>query len=124
MELNYGYTNDRIFNDAIHRVSLVFSLGKKSNLGHDRPRRPKKTMSRTKRTGATDIARAMSKKVVVTAKVLNVRTGPGTKYRKIAKVKYGQKFLAFEKRGNWRKIKLGNGQMGWVHIKYIREIKN
>jgi len=84
----------------------------------------KKTMSRTKRTGATDIARAMSKKVVVTAKVLNVRTGPGTKYRKMAKVKYGQKFLAFEKRGNWRKIKLGNGQVGWVHIKYIREIKN
>ena len=123
MELNYGYTNDRIFNDAIHRVSLVFSFGKKSNLGHDRPRRSKKTISRTKRIGASDIARTTSKKVVVTARVLNVRTGPGTKYRKMAKVKYGQKFQAFERRGNWRKIKLGNAQMGWVHIKYIQEIK-
>jgi len=123
MELNYGYTNDRIFNDTIHRVSLVFSLGKKSSLGHDRPRRSRKTKSRTKRTGATDIARTTSKKVVVTARVLNVRTGPGTKYRKMAKVKSGQTFQSFERRGNWRKIMLGNGQMGWVHIKYIREIK-
>jgi uncharacterized protein YgiM (DUF1202 family) len=42
----------------------------------------------------------------------------------MTKVKYGQKFQAFERRGNWRKIQLGKGQMGWVHIKYLREIKN
>ena len=123
MELNYGYTNDRIFNDAIHRVSLIFSLGKKSNFGYGKAKRSKKTKSRTNRPGSSDIARTTGRKIVITVKVLNVRTGPGTKYRKMAKIKYGQQFQGFERRGNWRKIKLGNGQMGWVHIKYIREIR-
>lgn len=123
MEVNYSYTNDRIFNDAIHRVSLVFSLEKKSNIGYDRPKRSKRPKSGKKPIVTTDLQRTASKKVVVTARVLNVRTGPGIKYRKIAKIRYGQKFQAFERRGNWRKIKLGNGQMGWVHIKYIKEKK-
>ncbi len=122
MELNYGYTNDRIFNDVIHRVSLVFSLGEKSNMRYGRPNRSK-TKSRAKRPSVSDLVRTTGKKIIITAKVLNVRTGPGTKYRKMAQIKYGQKFQGFERRGNWRKIKLGNGQMGWVHVKYIREVK-
>lgn len=120
LELNYGYSNDRIFNDAVHRVSLVFSLEKKSKLGYDRPKR---TPGKRYTSRSVDIVRVSRGKVAVTARALNVRTGPGTKYRKIAQVRQGQKFEAYERKGNWRKIRLNKRQMGWVHVKYIRQLK-
>ncbi|MFQ5675569.1 MAG: PorV/PorQ family protein [bacterium] len=123
LELNYGYSNDRIFNDAIHRVSLVFSLEKKSRVGYNRPRSKRAPRPRSAESPTRDFTTQSGIKIVVTARLLNVRTGPGTKYRKIGQVKRGEKFDAFERRGNWRKIRINQRQMGWVHIKYIKEVK-
>lgn len=118
LELSYAYSNDRVFNDAIHRVSLVFSSARPArrfnasrgrtlagNEWNDRPANP---------------ANPKQNKIVVKAKVLNVRTGPGTKYPKMAKIYRAQEFRALEKRGNWQKIELSDGAEGWVHQSYIK----
>lgn len=117
LELNYAYSNDRIFNEAVHRLSVVFSFGV-----HEPRYRGNgagailKNTPRFRKADHIDLGEI----IVVKAKVLNVRSGPGTKYRKVAKVFRGEKLKAFEAEGQWRRIKLRNGKKGWVHNKYVR----
>lgn len=62
----------------------------------------------------------------VTAESLNVRSGPGTNYSTIGSVVKGQKFVPFETElnGAWGKIKLPNGRVGWVSMRYMKSMDN
>lgn len=59
-----------------------------------------------------------------TASRLNLRTGPGTGYGIVAKIKRGTGCTVLSSSGNWRKVKTFNGQVGWVSANYLsREAK-
>lgn len=45
----------------------------------------------------------------------NVRSGPATTESVIGKVKAGEKFDQINKSGEWCKVKLSDGKVGWVH---------
>lgn len=51
---------------------------------------------------------------IVKAKVANIRSGPGTKYRVLGKAKYGELLRTEGKRGSWAKVRHENGVKGWV----------
>ena len=51
----------------------------------------------------------------ITASELNVRSGPGTKYKKTGTVKKGDKVTIYEKSGNW-----GRTKDGWISLKYVK----
>ncbi|MFQ6112925.1 MAG: SH3 domain-containing protein, partial [bacterium] len=127
LELNYGYSNDRIVGEPVHRVSLVFSFGSNSSRVFRRGDKRKPLHVRDSDNQDEKAYKDLEKGrfyVMVTARVLNVRSGAGTKYRKVAKIFKGQKFEALEKRGSWRKIKLKNGKKGWVHGNYVRIVRS
>ena len=52
---------------------------------------------------------------------LNVRSGPGTEYKKVTQVKKGEAFTITEISGNWGKLKSGKG---WINIssKYCKRM--
>lgn len=49
---------------------------------------------------------------------LNVRTGPGTEYKKIVVLKRFQEVQIIETKGDWAKINY-EGQVGWASMKYL-----
>ena len=61
-----------------------------------------------------------SKTGTVTTNSLNVRSGAGTKYSKVASVSKGTKVTITETKNNWHKIKMSNGKTGWVSADYIK----
>lgn len=54
-----------------------------------------------------------------TASTLNMRSGPGTEYAVVAKVKRGTGCTILETAGNWRRIKTFKGTVGWVSANYL-----
>ncbi len=129
LEFNYSYTNDRIFNDAVHQISLVFSFGSPSssrvNATAARPGpaptpRPKFDAPDPPKPKTTYTVKKKSRSLLVTAALLNVRSGPGTKFRKIAQVRIKQKFGVIAEDGMWIKIKLKTGKFGWLNREYVR----
>ncbi len=50
---------------------------------------------------------------------LNVRTGPGTSYGIVTKLKAGTEVLIIGQNGDWWQIRLSGGKAGWVHEKYV-----
>ena len=60
-----------------------------------------------------------SKTGTVTATSLNVRSGAGTNYSKVASLKKGSKVTIIETKNNWHKIKMSNGKTGWASAEYI-----
>lgn len=62
------------------------------------------------------------KTVEITVDSLNVRSGAGTTYSKIGSVKKGDKLTYMETKstsdGNWYKVKLSDGTIGWISAKY------
>jgi len=69
-----------------------------------------------------------SYKVLATA---NLRSGPGTKYKKTATLKAGAKVTATTKKPvkikgtpwSWIQIKTANGTVGWVSTGYLKAVK-
>jgi len=118
LQLNYGYSNDRIMNDAIHRISVLFAFGSKSKYIPYQGARPSYRSPKK----SAQVTKTESLYAVVTAAVLNVREGPGIQADKISQIKRGQRFKAFDKKGNWQAIQLNDGRIGWVHRDYI-EVK-
>ena len=55
---------------------------------------------------------------------LRVRQGPGTNYPEIAKVNSGEKFAVLEEKDGWFKIRLEEGQEGWVSSQYAQKEEN
>ena len=58
--------------------------------------------------------------IKVTGNRLNVRSGPGTSYSRIAQVERGDKLTAIgrNRKGDWIKVKLPTGKIGWVAAQY------
>ena len=54
-----------------------------------------------------------------TASTLNMRSGPGTSYKVIAKLKKGTGCTILKSSGNWRKVKTLKGKIGWVSRTYL-----
>ena len=47
-------------------------------------------------------------------KKVNIRSGPGTKFRIVGKAYYGVVFETLEQRNGWAKIKHETGLVGWI----------
>lgn len=52
--------------------------------------------------------------MIVNAKVVNIRSGPGEKYRIIGQANYGVVFRTLEKTKTWVKVRHENGKTGWI----------
>lgn len=63
--------------------------------------------------------KTIAEKLYATVGNLHVRTGKGTKYKSIAVVKKGYAFTKIQKYGNWTKVKMANGKVGYVSSKYL-----
>ena len=50
---------------------------------------------------------------------LNLRTGPGVHYGKITHLPEGYRVEVLKTSGGWGKVKLPNGQKGWVSMKFL-----
>ncbi|ASN68294.1 putative peptidoglycan-binding LysM protein [uncultured Caudovirales phage] len=57
--------------------------------------------------------------IVITADVLNVRSGPGTNYPIIGSVKNGQSYKIGRIQGNWADIYWGDSG-GWISLDYVK----
>lgn len=118
IEVDYGYGLDPVANDQIHRLSVLLSFGQNGVrtptphppggviYGQDTPKKP---------------APAGKAKVVVLAELLNVRSGPGIGYGKIAQIEKGESFRLLECHGKWKKIRLSGDKVGWVNGKYVSQ---
>ncbi len=49
----------------------------------------------------------------------NIRSGPGYDYSVITTVQKGDKLIIMEQSGEWVKVRLGNGQEGWISSKVL-----
>jgi SH3-like domain-containing protein len=52
--------------------------------------------------------------LIVKRNRINIRGGPGTRYRVVGQANYGVVFRTLERRSGWVKIKHENGMSGWV----------
>ena len=52
--------------------------------------------------------------MIVKKKRVNIRSGPGSKYKLIGKANYGVVFKTLEQRRGWAKVRHENGLTGWV----------
>ena len=53
---------------------------------------------------------------------LAVRTGPGSNYRMIGKLRNGDVVTVISFRGKWRGVELRNGSFGWVHSNWLSDL--
>lgn len=68
-----------------------------------------------------NVSNTTSPKVkVVTATVLNIRSGAGTNYSIVTKVNKGDKLTILESRNGWSKVKTANGKTGWASNDYLK----
>lgn len=63
-------------------------------------------------SGETDSA--LGKTVTISEDIVNVRSGPGTSYSIVTKVKKGDSFQVLDQGGDWYRIALNNKETGWV----------
>lgn len=62
-------------------------------------------------------------KVKVTASVLNIRKGAGTKYKKVGSIKDKGVYTIIEVKGNWGKLKSSTAKSPrWIHLGYTKEL--
>ncbi len=52
--------------------------------------------------------------MIVKKKKINIRSGPGTKFKLVGKAEYGVVFATLEQKPGWAKVKHENGLQGWV----------
>lgn len=55
--------------------------------------------------------------------VVNVRAGPGTDYDVVATPAGGHLLLRMDRFNEWHRVRLGGGQLGWIHESLVRELK-
>lgn len=51
---------------------------------------------------------------------VNVRSGPGTNYKKLGKLRRGQTVAVWSVKGKWAEITWTGNQKGYVHTDYLR----
>jgi SH3-like domain-containing protein len=52
--------------------------------------------------------------MIVKKKLVNIRSGPGAKYKLIGKANYGVVFKTLEQKPGWAKLQHENGLIGWI----------
>ncbi|WP_088040801.1 SH3 domain-containing protein [Bacillus sp. EAC] len=72
---------------------------------------------------STNIVEASTIKGIVTASVLNIRSGPNTSYKIVGTVKKGNTVYITNTKIGWYKISSGS-KSGWVSSKYIKKTLN
>lgn len=95
----YSDTNDKAWKEFKARLD-----GEKENIN-------KKNTSTTKNK--------LPYKVKITANVLNVRNGAGTKYKINTQVKKGEVYTIVEEKSGWGKLK---SAAGWISLEYVKKI--
>ncbi len=50
---------------------------------------------------------------------INVRSGPGTKYKIVAKAYYGVVFKTLEQKQGWAKVEHDSGTVGWIKRSFL-----
>ncbi|MBO8138122.1 MAG: SH3 domain-containing protein [Desulfotomaculum sp.] len=65
------------------------------------------------------------KEVVITATDVNVRSGPGISYQVLGMVNEGERYQWLAGSGQWYKVKLPNGEEGWIAgwLAKVEEVK-
>lgn len=72
-------------------------------------------------SGGASISGKTEAKVVGATSGLNVRSGPGSNYEKIASIENGSTIVILENTGTgWYKIDYGNGKTGYASVDYIQ----
>ncbi len=56
---------------------------------------------------------------IVKANVANIRSGPGTKYRVVARANRGDLLRTQSKKAGWVKVQQPDGQLGWISKKLV-----
>ncbi len=71
----------------------------------------------------SDLGRISGAKAIVNAGMLNVRSGAGTAFGRLATVSRGSLLQVLSRQGNWLQVKLPDGRNGWVAAQHttIRE---
>jgi hypothetical protein len=93
-------------------------VGPVSNVGES-------ALSWAKRFNYVDLIELIEKNLieeVVITKSGNVRKGFGTEFGIIGKVTDGQEFLVINKSGDWNKIALSDGSIGWINNSIVKEV--
>lgn len=57
---------------------------------------------------------------IVTASVLNVRSGPGINYSVLTTVNRGARVTILGSKNGWYNVKLSNGRVAWVSMSYVK----
>ena len=93
--------------------------GKFSYIAEEVNKRLKPTTTTTNNSTATNNKKFNPYLVKITAKTLNVRKGPGTKYAIATVVKKNEVYTIVDKDGNWGKLKSG---AGWISLSYTKKV--
>lgn len=56
---------------------------------------------------------------IVKGQDVNMRSGPGTRYRVVGKAQYGEVMKTLERRSGWAKVRNADGLTGWVSRKLL-----
>jgi hypothetical protein len=124
LELNYAYIDEQIWDEPGHRFSLVVTFGARKEY---RPGPVQKSDYKVRTRTPEPPPEQHSKKpqqpvLEVTAVRLNVRSGPGIGHDVLQQVNRGERYPSYESSGSWIRIRLQNGNSGWVHTKYVRQV--
>lgn len=52
--------------------------------------------------------------MVITARTANMRSGPGTKFKRVATLEQHEVVRTVKKSGRWAQVRRENGQQGWI----------
>lgn len=75
-------------------------------------------------SGHYPVAVAIGDEVRIKAEFLNVRSGPGTRYRAVSKLYRGEIVEVGGIDGEWYYVRLPNGQYGWIMREHARLYKS
>ncbi len=110
VQIDYSFSRDVLIPTPVHRIAVSFTL--------PGSRRPVRTVEKPvlKKTPPRRWAE-------ITASKLNVRAGPGIKYKVVLHVWKGERYKLIFAGSEWCKIQISPQRYGWVHRKYIRFVE-
>ncbi|MBT9440051.1 MAG: SH3 domain-containing protein [Desulfobacterales bacterium] len=65
---------------------------------------------------------ALAERLTATSSIVNIRSGPGTKYDILWKVGKYHPILVLKKSGSWYRFRDFEGDKGWIHKSLVRKI--
>jgi SH3-like domain-containing protein len=65
---------------------------------------------------------AIAERLTASSPIVNIRSGPGTKYDILWKVGKYHPILVLKKSGSWYRFRDFEGDKGWIHKSFVRNI--